>query len=231
MVASAIAVFLLATVLVLARQHLTRSPVPRCAPMAAGSSPPPLAAARQAPVPVPAAEPAAGADIEVLEYETAGEIADVLFQLGQVAAAVEVLRECIAGNPKQSVEPWLQLLEIHRAQGARKDYEQVATQLARNFNVRARPWDGPVGGSDGLEHYPHIARELVHRWGTHACHHYLLRLLAANRDGTRRGFGPEVVEEILLLAAVLEQAHLRKPAAPQCAAAAADAPATLDIAA
>lgn len=210
MVASVFAVFVIASLLLFAMQHMSyaRAHASVAAPAPTPAGPPASLSAK-------AESARSNADeIEVLECDTITEVADVLLQLGQVAAAQDILSEYIAKNPSQAIEPWLRLLEIHRRQDARESYELTAAKLVKHFNVHARPWEAsPAGEPDALERYPHVMRELVHRWGTHACHHYLGRLLAANREGARRGFGPEVVEEILLLTAILEQAHLTKPAA------------------
>lgn len=154
----------------------------------------------------------AASDIEVEEHESAVDAAQVLWDLGHVGAAIDILNEFIAAAPTQAVAPWLKLLEIHRRQGAREHYEQVAAALRRHFNVCALPWEAHTRPGDSLEVHPHVVREIVHRWGTHACHHYLGRLLDGNRNGERRGFGPDAVDEILLLTAILEEAHLCKPA-------------------
>ena len=54
-----------------------------------------------------------------------------------------------------------------------------------------------------LESYSHVTTTLKKLWPTPQCAEYLLSLLADNRQGTRVGFPLPVVEEIVLLLAVL----------------------------
>jgi hypothetical protein len=56
-----------------------------------------------------------------------------------------------------------------------------------------------------LEDLPHISEALQKTWRTAACQRYLQQLLRDNRNGTRAGFPFSVIDEILTLAAILEE--------------------------
>ena len=67
-------------------------------------------------------------------------------------------------------------------------------------------WD-PAGTdtkSPDLESYAHIISRVQELWPRRSCAEYLNRLLEDNRGGTRSGFPQPVVEEILLLVALLK---------------------------
>ena len=51
---------------------------------------------------------------------------------------------------------------------------------------------------------PSQVTQISERWGTRDCQRYLESLLRDNREGTREGFPLPVVDDILLLAAVLD---------------------------
>lgn len=50
--------------------------------------------------------------------------------------------------------------------------------------------------------FPHIARALTEKWGTPDVQAYLVDLMMDNR-GTRKGFPPEVLEELMLIDTIL----------------------------
>jgi hypothetical protein len=52
--------------------------------------------------------------------------------------------------------------------------------------------------------YPHIALKLMDLWGTKACQDYLASLICDDR-GTRQGFEPQVLQEILMLSSIHEE--------------------------
>lgn len=148
------------------------------------------------------------AEEEVEEHDSAIELADIMMSFGRVHGAAETLAEFIRGNPKQAVTPWLKLLEVYRAAGLRAEFDGLARQLNRTFNVKAVTWDNfdaARSAPDSLEKMPHLIAALQNQWGTRECQGYLHRLLRDNREGTREGFPLTVIDEILCLSAVLEQ--------------------------
>lgn len=148
------------------------------------------------------------AEEEVEEHDSAIELAEIMMSFGRVHGAAETLADFIRHNPRQAVTPWLKLLDVYRAAGLRAEFDGLARQLNKNFNVKAVTWanfDAARNAPHSLEQMPHILAALQQQWGTRDCQRYLQRLLRDNRDGTREGFPLAVIDEILLLAAVLEQ--------------------------
>jgi len=160
-----------------------------------------VVAAPQPAVPLPDEEAAE-------EHESAIELAEIMMGFGRVQGAAETLAEFIQSNPKKSVTPWLKLLEVYRAAGLRSDFDALARQLNKTFNVKSVTWDTfdeARATSKSIEQMPHLAKTLTELWGTPACQAYLEKLLRDNRDGTREGFPLSAIDEILVLAAILEE--------------------------
>lgn len=154
--------------------------------------------------------PLSPVDEEVEEHDSAIELAEIMMSFGRVHGAAETLADFIRNNPKQAVTPWLKLLEVYRAAGLRAEFDGLARQLNKTFNVKTVNWENfeeARSAPDTLEKLPHILGRLQETWGTRDCQAYLHTLLRDNRDGTRQGFPLNVVDELLLLSAILEQ-HL-----------------------
>lgn len=152
--------------------------------------------------------PAPGDATVVDEHKSAVELADIMISFGRVQGAAETLAEFIRGNPREAVTPWLKLLEVYRAAGLRAEFDTIAGELNKTFNVTAVNWDNYQtlrAARTSLEDLPHIAETLQRSWRTTACQRYLQQLLRDNRDGTRVGFPFTVIDEILTLAAILEE--------------------------
>lgn len=149
-------------------------------------------------------------EAEVEEHDSAIELAEIMMSFGRVHGAAETLAEFIRNNPKQAVTPWLKLLEVYRAAGLRAEFDGLARQLNKTFNVKAVTWDNFEDARrtpTSVEQLPHILAHLQEVWGTRECQAYLHTLLRDNRNGTREGFPLNIVDELLLLSAILEQ-HL-----------------------
>ena len=135
------------------------------------------------------------------------ELADVMISMGLAEGASQALVERIRANPRQALSHWLKLLEIYRQSGNQAEFENAVEKIHVAFNVCPGNWDANENNSapkSSLEDYPHIALQLENLWPTTSeCEDYLLSLLADNRAGTRTGFPVSVVEEIILLLAVL----------------------------
>lgn len=150
------------------------------------------------------------AEAEVEEHDSAIELAEIMMSFGRVHGAAETLAEFIRNNPKQAVTPWLKLLEVYRAAGLRAEFDGLARQLNKTFNVKAVTWDNFDEARrmpDSVEKLPHVLARLQQLWGTRECQAYIQTLLRDNRDGTRQGFPLNIIDELLLLSAILEQ-HL-----------------------
>jgi hypothetical protein len=133
------------------------------------------------------------------------ELANIMISMGLAESAAQTLVEHIRSNPRQSLQHWLKLLELHRINGNREEFERSANEMREHFNVQADEWAPgiDVSGRGSLETYPHVRAQLVALWRTPDCPALLETLLADNRGGTRVGFPLPVAEEILLLTAIL----------------------------
>jgi len=139
------------------------------------------------------------------------ELAEVMLAFGRSNQAIETLSQYIRNNPNQAVEPWLKLLDLYVKSDLRDEFEALATDLHKNFNVVIADWKDfePAKGLSlvaqtlTLESLPHIAERLTSTWGTPECLQYLDKLLADNRSGQRHGFSLPLVRDILLLRDIL----------------------------
>lgn len=151
----------------------------------------------------------AGTETDVIqEHKSAVELADIMMSFGRVRGAAETLAEFIRGNPREAVSPWLKLLEVYRAAGLRDEFNAIAGELNKTFNVTTVNWqsyDALRASKMSLEDLPHICETLQKTWRTTACQRYLQQLLRDNRNGTRAGFPFSVIDEILTLTAILEE--------------------------
>ena len=102
--------------------------------------------------------------------------------------------------------------------GMRKEFEKVALDLNKNFNVEIQKWEEtaelesegavdlildtePVAVSkvEGIEAMPAVMERVVMRWQDGEVIDYLDQLLRDNRGGTRLGFSLPVVNDIQFL--------------------------------
>ncbi len=152
--------------------------------------------------------PAGTATETIQEHKSAVELADIMMSFGRVRGAAETLAEFIRGNPREAVSPWLKLLEVYRAAGLRDEFNAIAGELNKTFNVTTVNWqsyDALRASKMSLEDLPHICEALQKTWRTAACQRHLQQLLRDNRNGTRAGFPFSVIDEILTLTAILEE--------------------------
>ncbi|MBI1905845.1 MAG: hypothetical protein HYS20_06335 [Rhodocyclales bacterium] len=143
----------------------------------------------------------------VEEHDSAVELADIMISFGRVQGAAETLSDFIRANPRQSVAPWIKLMEVYRLADMRIEFDALARQLNKTFNVKTVTWDNfdearKMPG--GLEQLPHAIDQLVALWGTTECQAYLDKMLRDNRDGTRQGLSLGIIDDILMLWSVLE---------------------------
>ena len=142
------------------------------------------------------------------EHQSAVELADIMMSFGRLHGAAETLSEFIQSNPKQAVTPWLKLLEVYRAAGLRAEFDAMAKEFNKTFNVITVTWDNYDDlrmNAVSVEHMPHIIAYIEQNWRTRECQVYLQRLLRDNRAGTRMGFPFSVIDDLLMLSAVLEE--------------------------
>lgn len=157
------------------------------------------------------------AAIEVLAADARGNpddsaiaLAEIMLTFGRPDAAVAALAKHIEENSPANPRPWLMLVDLYRRHGKLDQYNRLLPALRQKLNYRAPAWDDVekhIPGMKTLEDYTHIARNLKSTWGTPACLEYLDKLIHDTRDGQRSGFPLYVLEEIMLLMRVLEDAY------------------------
>jgi hypothetical protein len=134
------------------------------------------------------------------------EEARLLMSINRTSDAIAHLKMTIESQPKASINHWLYLLEIFRKLNLKEDFENYAATLHHTFNVLTPIWHDTVVAMvvpQSLEELPHIIEKLCSVWPEDATA-YLQGLLIDNRGGERTGFGEEVLQEILLLVALLD---------------------------
>ncbi len=180
-----------------------------------------------APVPPPQPRPlesqfsvsAATVD-EHFEANPVMELAEIMLSFGRVKGAAQALQDFIDNNPQEALQPWIKLLDVYRMAGMQEEFQRVAENLNKHFNVEVQHWDlgqpalipaednglslvprGEDGVSKALtiEDLPHVVEALAGQWRSPEVLDYLHHLLRDNRGGKRSGFTLEVVHEILFL--------------------------------
>ncbi|HZV53371.1 MAG TPA: hypothetical protein VFF82_00405, partial [Rhodocyclaceae bacterium] len=64
------------------------------------------------------------------------ELANIMTSMGLAESAAQTLVEHIRENPRQSLGHWLKLLELHRLNGNRTEFERSANEMRQHFNVQ-----------------------------------------------------------------------------------------------
>ncbi len=183
------------------------TPIPAAAPTATPISTPAGSPAAAAPAqPSPAAE--TGENAGAVDADLSLELAEVMLSMGLTDGAAQTLTDHIRAHPRQALFHWLKLLDVYRKSGMKSDFEKSAQEIQQHFNMAPPDWEPAVHADappPGLESYAHIISRVQELWPRRSCAEYLNRLLEDNRGGTRTGFPQPVVEEILLLVALLKE--------------------------
>ncbi len=135
------------------------------------------------------------------------EEAKLLISVNRATDAIAHLKATIASQPKVSISHWLYLLDVFRKFNMKNDFEQYADRLHQTFNVMTPIWyekSAEIYVPLSLEEFPHIMEQLYGIWPGELASVYLRDIVADNRGGDRIGFDEEVLDEILLLIAVLD---------------------------
>jgi hypothetical protein len=133
--------------------------------------------------------------------------AKLLMSMNRHQDAIAHLKLTIEGQPKASINHWLYLLEIFRKLNLKDDFEAYAKGLHDIYNVMTPVWyetEIPIYVPQSLEEFPHIIEKLCKVWPGDLATVYLRGLITDNRGGDRAGFGKAVLNEILMLVAVLD---------------------------
>jgi hypothetical protein len=166
---------------------------------------------------------------EHFEANPVMELAEIMLSFGRVKGAAQALQEYVDSNPQEALKPWIRLMEVYRMAGMRREFEKVARDLNRNFNVEVQRWEqtvepdseGPVdvildtepvaagnrlagAKAEGIEGMPAIMEQVVMRWNDGSVIDYMNQLLRDNRGGTRLGFSLPVISDILFLVELKE---------------------------
>lgn len=135
------------------------------------------------------------------------EEAKLLMSINRAQDAIDHLKLIIESQPKISINHWLYLLEIYRTLNLKEDFERYAQGLHSTFNVMTPVWyevSAAIVVPQHLEDFPHIMEKLDAVWPSDLAKDYLDSLITDNRDGDRAGFSKAVLDEILILIALLD---------------------------
>jgi hypothetical protein len=155
-------------------------------------------------------EEARAVDVKFNQDDSAIALAEIMLTFGRVQGAAETLAQHIEESSPKNPRPWLMLLDLYRRGGMRGEYTKLLPAVRQKFNLDVPAWqdlETAVSGLKSLEDFGHVAKRVKATWGTQACMDYLYELVHDTRDGQRSGFPLEVVEEIVLLMLVLEDAY------------------------
>ncbi|MGA9394781.1 MAG: hypothetical protein WBV56_05490 [Azonexus sp.] len=157
-----------------------------------------------------APDDAKAVDVRFDHDDSAVALAEIMLTFGRVQGAAETLARHIDESSPTNPRPWLMLLDLYRRSGMRKEYTGLLPAIRQKFNLDVPAWqdlETPVSGLKSLEDFAHVARHVQTTWGTQAAMDYLDELVHDTRDGQRSGFPLEVIEEIVLLMLILEDAY------------------------
>jgi len=151
-------------------------------------------------------------DTEMEKASSTLEEAKLLMSINRTQDAIAHLKLTIETQPKSSINHWLYLLEVFRKINAKEAFEQYAKSLHQTFNVMTPVWyendltttNAAIVVSQYLEDFPHIIEKLDAVWPSELASVYLRSLITDNRDGERTGFSKSVLDEILMLIALLD---------------------------
>jgi len=135
------------------------------------------------------------------------EKAKIMVGKSSPSEAIEHLKWAIKERPKASIALWLYLLELFRKHDLKDEFEKFAFEMHQIFNVMTPVWveqEVAIVVAESLEKFPHIIKKLIEEWPGAPAKSYLQSLIDDNRNGERSGFGQEVIDEILLLIAILD---------------------------
>ena len=148
----------------------------------------------------------AAKEVEARLNSTLAE-AKLLMSINRHQDAIAHIKLTIESQPRASINHWLYLLEIFRKLNLKDDFEAYAKDLHDIYNVMTPVWyetEISIVAPQSLEEFPHIIEKLCSVWPGGLATVYLRGLITDNRGGDRAGFGKAVLNEILMLIAVLD---------------------------
>lgn len=133
--------------------------------------------------------------------------ADVFLSHGRTSLAIQLLQNYLLDYPKKSVTIWLFLLDLLAKENMQAVYEQTALECKEYFNIRIAAFTNDQASPKlCLEDFPRLNSGLQDVWGTPAAVVYLDDLIYNSRLETRVGFEKSVLEELLLLKNIADDA-------------------------
>lgn len=133
--------------------------------------------------------------------------ADVFLSHGRTSLAIQLLQNHLLDYPKKSVTIWLFLLDLLAKENMQAVYEQTALECKEYFNIRIATFSNDQASpKQSLEDFPRLNSGLQDVWGTPAASVYLDDLIYNSRLETRVGFEKSVLEELLLLKSIADEA-------------------------
>lgn len=133
--------------------------------------------------------------------------ADVFLSHGRTTLAIQLLQNHLIEHPKKSVTEWLFLLDLLAKDNMQAMYEQTTLECKEHFNIRIAAFTNDEGSAkQHLEDFPRVIAGLVDIWGTPAAQVYLDDLIYNSRLENRVGFEKSVLEELLLLKTITQEA-------------------------
>jgi hypothetical protein len=133
--------------------------------------------------------------------------ADVFLFHGRASLAIQLLQNYLIEHPKQSVTIWLFLLDLLAKEDLKDLYEQTATDCKLHYNIKIPDLSESEKTEtiDSLEDFPRLAQGLTQVWGTPSALVYLDDLIYNHRLTPRKGLPKNLIEELTLLKAIIQE--------------------------
>ncbi len=175
--------------------------LPSLAEMTQSAAAPPPAPERMSEIAAPPPNESTEVKDDILDQ------AEVYMAHGHGELAVHLLQEHLREAPTESPVPWLLLLDLLRREGDAAAYAAASTECRRYFNVNlnSHPVSQDSETGLGLEAYPHLLEQLVHKWNSPDIEDFFNDLIHDHRGGTRLGFEPGAYRDILMLRAIAQE--------------------------
>lgn len=133
--------------------------------------------------------------------------ADVFLSIGRDNLAIALLQNHLIDYPTQSVTIWLFLLDLLAKDNQQTLYEKIAKDCKKYFNVKIPSFSNDIANTVvGLESFTRLTDGLAQVWGTKASLKFLDDLIYNTRLEARIGFAKNVMEELVLLRGIAQEA-------------------------
>ena len=133
--------------------------------------------------------------------------ADVFLSHGRTSLAIQLLQNHLLDFPKKSVTIWLFLLDLLAKENMQAAYEQTSVECKEHFNIRIAEFSNDEASKKTtFEDFPRLHAALQEIWGTPAAVTFLDDLIYNSRLESRVGFEKSVIEELLILKNIANEA-------------------------